>query len=231
MKSKPNSNYSLRAAMSVPLLSVLVLASGCEILKLPVTIVDLTLNTNMTGVNTPPSAKWNSSHSSKTNNFPILAVYVKNMSMKGQQLNDGGLERIVEDEFIGSLLQKGYRVVARTEDMEKLQEEKKRISNDKLTVKDEETDKYLAALGQMANASAILIVRINDASVKHINNQNIHFFHASCTVAARMYAVQIMEPIGLSSYTSKLSVTDQTDVMPAVKDAAKIVAASIPNFK
>lgn len=228
---KHNRNIQLARILSLPGLIIGIAASGCALLRLPVEIVDVTLNTNMSGINTPPSTKWRAGPDFNPNEFPIIAIYVMSVGNTGHSGNVASIERTIEDEFIGNLLQKGYRIVARSEDLEKLNAEKVFAKKSGDTVQDVKSDKEIMERGRMANAPAILIVKINDAAVKMLRTEGMQYFQASCTVSARLHAVGIMEQKGQSLFTSKRVVSHESDILPAVIEASKCVSDSIPKCK
>lgn len=204
-------------------------ASGCAVAKIPAGIVDLTLGTNMSGVNTPPSTTWKANPNSSTSRFPKVAVYVENLSATDKNKPAANFVRAVEDEFIGGLLQKGYKVASRS-DVEKLKVEIEFQESGK-TKQAGLSDNQVAHLGKMLNVPAVLIVSIQEASTRNQNDGSNVYFTASGTVSARLISVEEGEQIGVSSYSSYSTVNDRNQVFPTVMAAAKVVAASIPQYK
>lgn len=209
--------------------TLLLFVCGCSVAKIPAGIVDLTLGTNMSGVNTPPSTTWKANPRASTNRFSKVAVYVENLSSTEKNKTPANLNRAVEDEFIGSLLQKGYKVASRS-DFDRLGVEIKFQKSGK-TEQEGLPDNQASEFGRMLNVPAVLIVSIHEASTKNQNDGSNAYFTASGTVSARLISVDEGEQLGISSYSSYSTVNDRNQVFPTVMAAAKIVAASIPQYK
>lgn len=229
--SRSNRSVDRAKELAVALVggTLIACACGCAVAKIPAGVVDLTLGTNLSGVNTPPSTTWKANPKSSTSRFPKVAVYVENLSNDERSKAGANLERAVEDEFIGSLLQKGYKVASRS-DVEKLMQEIAFQESGK-TKQAGLPDNKVAQIGKMLNVPAVVIASIQEASTRNLNDGSNAYFAATGTVSARLISVEEGEQIGLSSYSSHMTVNDRNHVFPVVMAAAKVVAASIPEFK
>ncbi len=227
--NKDTGNPAKEAALGCVAAALVLCACGCAVAKLPVGIVDLTLGTNMSGVNTPPSTTWKANSSATSNHISKVAIYVENLSGSEKNAATANLERPVEDEFIGSLLQKGYKVAARSDaDRLKVEVDFQRGGR---TKQQGLPDNRVSEFGKMLNVPVVLIVSIREATARVQNDGSGQYFTASCTISARLVSVEQGEQLGISSYTSYTSVNDRNQVLPAVLAAAKVVAVSLPQNK
>ncbi len=197
------------------------LLAGCA-------IVDDVAGTNLAGTRpppTPPKANWQAAPGFSASSLTKLAVIAEDKTRRSWGYEDA-LVRSVEDQFIARLLQKGYQVSARS-DVNRVMEEI-RFQQSGLT------EAGAAKLGRMLNASAVLIVTINSASVNSrdtgwvVNGVPQQQHTAVCNMSARLISVEKAEILGITTFTSGVSTSDRNDASPAILFTARIIAEAVP---
>jgi len=208
---------------------VMSLVRSLALVTYPILLTSCTVVDELAPINIasgqPPKAHWQAASSFSARSLTKLAVVVEDKTSRSHGDEDA-LVRSVEDQFIAKLLEKGYQVSARS-DVKKVLEEI-RFQQSGLT------EDGAAKLGRMLNASAVLIVTINSASVNSrntgwvINGVPQQRHTAICNMSARLISVEKAEILGISSFTSRVSASDQNDTSPGAVFAARIIAEAIP---
>ncbi len=215
----------------VPIIAVAaVFLGGCAVAKLPLAVVDSVVGSNMSGINTPERAEW-SPKNFDPSPYKKISVYTEDLTKRRKWDNDERAERILEDTFSGQLLEKGYRLAARS-DVSKIRKEiefqQKGVDGVRQTEPRGLEDNEVARFGKMINVPAVLLVTIGDSVVQSSYNGSVTVYEARATVSARLINVESGERVGSSSHSTSMAVRDQEDFIPAIAKAAKVVANSIP---
>ena len=130
-------------------------------------------------------------------------------------------QRVVEDEFIKTLIGKGYSIVSRS-DM-------KLVTREQQLQKSGLTDDNAVAIGKLLNVPAVMVVRITEAGIE---NQRGPAAKRPVTVARAALSARLMSvENGLILWTGTHleSGVGRSDVLAGVADVARTLAGSFPD--
>jgi curli biogenesis system outer membrane secretion channel CsgG len=175
-----------------------------------------------------PKTIW-SGDTNRLSEVTTLAVMAEDKA-QSRSRSQSGLVRSVEDQFIASLLRKGFQVSTRT-DISQVQREQ-------LFQRSGATDADAAAkLGRILNVSGVLLVTINGYQVTSQSLQGVdekgrrqtfQSHTATCNMSVRLVSTEKAEVLGIATYSSQRQAENRTDLSSGVLHVAHVLANSIP---
>jgi hypothetical protein len=190
--------------------------------------------------NRPPAAKppeTSADSSFRPEKITKLAVLVVGESRPGysgglgsigspRASNDGlsDQQRLVEDEFVQALLQKGYSIASRS-DVAAIVKEQGFQRNSGLTESD------AARIGKVLNVPAVLIVRVTEASTQSEYNAAIRKqqTQARASMGARLINVETASVWWIGKHSNARLVSGRNAVNEVVAEVAKAIATAFPD--
>jgi|GEM_PF-5671366 len=176
---------------------------------------------------TPPTPRVTIAQLFNPSGYSSLGIYLENLS--GNYVQDGVL-RLVEDEFMRSILQRGYVLAARSDIDRVLREQRLQSSG--------VTEEAIARVGRALNVPAIIIVSVNSISTSQrrppaLYNPSATYYRTTIAVSARLVGAERAEVLWISSFTddwdSDSSGGDRRDIEArALQYVASIVANGLP---
>jgi len=149
-----------------------------------------------------------------------VAVYAKS-NVRG--ISEGGL-RQVEDQFMQALLSRGYIIAARSDLDEVLREQGLQRS--------EITEQVLARAGRALNATAVLLVTVNQVSAERyrpaIRLEGQSYYLATAAISARLVSAELAEVLWVGSYTGSVRVGSRREDEVALAPVAAVLASGFP---
>jgi hypothetical protein len=156
----------------------------------------------------------------------ILAGEQQQRPLSRQPAQQSDQQRLVEDEFVQALMQKGYRLVSRSDIQALAQEQQFQRSG--------LTESNAVAVGKLLNIPAVLVVRITDFgtdSQRDPRNGGRPVTVARATIGARLVNVETGLIWWTRSHTASDAVADRGGSGEVLAAAAKNVAESFPPVK
>jgi hypothetical protein len=134
-------------------------------------------------------------------------------------------QRLVEDEFVQSLLQKGYSITARS-DVEAVMKEQG-FQRSGLT------EGNAAAIGKILNVPAVLVVRITESSTQSRMNPRIRgqVLEARASMGARLVGVESAEIWWIGKHNMARIVESRGEASDVLAAVAKAIAMAFPDKK
>jgi curli production assembly/transport component CsgG len=125
------------------------------------------------------------------------------------------LGRLVEDEFIPVLLQRGYGVVSRSDIQAILKEASFQHSGS--------TEQDAIRLGKILNVPAVLVITVNHVQVNHSYSGGYSNAEAQVSMGARLLSVESGEILWVASDSKAFAVQDGNEAVR--REAARLAAA------
>jgi hypothetical protein len=160
----------------------------------------------------------------KPEQYKLLAVIVFDET---RRFHYSGALREVEDEFMRAIIERGYKVAARSDVDKILQELKFQRSG--------LTEREVARIGKLLGVPAVILVSINRISAEPyqpmISQQGVQYYNVTASISARLISTEQGEVLWLSSYTgSSVSTSrDQDKEARALAPVARVVASGLPS--
>ena len=138
------------------------------------------------------------------------------------QNGQANLQAIVEDEFVQTLIRKGYSLVSRSDIQA--------IIKEKQFQKSGLTEDNAAAVGKLLNVPAVLVVRITDSAVEQLVNPTTRtmFTVASASVGARLISVETGLILWTGTFTHSID-GGHGELSGVVANVAKTMAGGFPD--
>jgi len=127
--------------------------------------------------------------------------------------------RVIEDEFILMLLDKGYSVASRTDAESILREMKFQHSG--------LTDQDAAQVGRLLNVPAVLIVTVTHLKTERRGGSNYVYYVTNAAMGARLLSVQSGEIFWFGKHSDDYMRRDNVDVQPLM-DLARTIGTAFP---
>lgn len=171
-------------------------------------------------VTEPPRPRVTLSPDFKPELYKRLAVIVFDQT---RRFRDSGAIREVEDEFMRSVIERGYRLVARS-DVNKILEELK-FQRSGLT------EGQVAQIGKLLGVPAVIFVSINRISVERYPQRGERYYWVTASISGRLISAERGEVLWLSSYTGGRVTTDsgRDEVESVLAPVARVVASGLPS--
>lgn len=171
----------------------------------------------------PARAESSTSANFRPSEYDRIAIIISDET--GKLRRDVGILRQVEDEFISSLIDKGYRVAARSDVNALLGE--LRFQSGHISEAD------AAELGHMLNVPAVLLVTITniDGSSEYVRyrdggGERVYYAHGG--LGARLVGVETSEVLWVSSHATRMKIEDNRNEQRILPYIAEMVAVAFP---
>jgi hypothetical protein len=144
--------------------------------------------------------------------------------------NKEGILRQIEDEFMRSVINKGYSLATRS-DIEKISKE--------LDFQESGfSEGMIAKKAKALNVSAVLLVSINELTTTsyipfaaYLIKTNRKFYKTTINISARLINAERAQVMWISSYSKSFSINDRSDINKYLIVVANIVASGLPDRK
>ena len=150
-----------------------------------------------------------------------VGLYIQDNTRRVRQ---GGI-RMVEDEFIRAIIEKGYTLASRSD----INLIKKELKLQQSNV----TEVAIAKKAKILNVSGIIIVDINKVDTQFIRSSHPTpryrgYYITNVNISARLISAELGRVVWISSHDGRYKMVNRTDGSEALPPVAQIVASGLP---
>ncbi len=143
-----------------------------------------------------------------------------------RRIHQSGILRQVEDEFMRTVMEKGYTLITRS-DVDRIIEE---LNFQRSSL----TEQQVARIGHVLNVPAVLLVSINQITTQRyqpmVYVQGQRYYVTSVNISARLISAERGEVLWISSFTGDYHFSgERHGELQALTPVASVVASGLPD--
>lgn len=163
----------------------------------------------------------------RTNSLKKKEYRYSFLKLRQSVSNQEGVLRQIEDEFMRTIMSKGY-ILATRSDIEKISKE---VNFQDSNV----SESIISAKARAINVSGVLIVSINEINtsqyvplVSYLIKTNREYYKTAINISARLINTERAQVMWISSYSKSFPINNTGDINKYLISVANIVASGFP---